>query len=343
MKRMRSLALAIGLGALFLTGCTTGSADTAQDTGSGSTTKADADAFPTTIEHAFGATTIEAEPQRVATIGYVDQDMAVSLGVVPVGATKITYGGNAGGSTDFFDAAVEKLGGEAPTRYDDTDGISFAEIAKLQPDLILAVNSGLTKADYDKLTKIAPVVAFPGVAYLTPWRTTLETAGKALGRSGEAAKVLEETEDELAAAKEKYADLQGKSLMWTYLSSKDLSTVGVYGPKDTRVAGFRDLGFVDPPAVTSAVKDSEFYAAVSGEKAGDLESDLMFAFIDPDTEISTYAENPLLGKIPALADGRTYATSDEVIGEIVTNPSPLTFPIIIDKVLPELDAALQGS
>ena len=43
-----------------------------------------------TIEHAFGETTIETEPKRVATLGWSDQDNAVALGVVPVGATKLT-------------------------------------------------------------------------------------------------------------------------------------------------------------------------------------------------------------------------------------------------------------
>jgi iron complex transport system substrate-binding protein len=341
MTRLRTIALALTLGALALTGCTTGSTETEEDRSAA--TRAQPDAFPVTIEHAFGETTIESEPKRVATIGYVDHDMAAAVGVVPVGASKITYGGNAGGSTDFFDAAVEKLGGKAPTRYDDTDGIAFADVAKVQPDVILAVNSGLTKADYVKLTKIAPVVAFPGVAYLTPWRTTLETVGQALGRPERAADVLEETEAKLDAAREKYADFEGASLMWTYLSKQDLSTVGVYGAKDTRVAGMRDFGFVDPPAVQKAVKDDQFYAAVSAENAGTLESDVMFAFIDPGTTIDTYAENPLLAKIPALADGHTYAETDEAIGEAVTNPSPLSYPVIIDTVLPELDAALQGS
>ena len=68
------------------------------------TVTSETDAFPVTIEHAFGSTTIEKEPQRVATLGWSDQDHVAALGVVPVGATKITYGGNRSGSTDFFDA-----------------------------------------------------------------------------------------------------------------------------------------------------------------------------------------------------------------------------------------------
>ena len=57
MKRLRTLALAVTLGALALTGCSTGSTD--DDAAGTSTTKAEADAFPVTIEHAFGETPFE--------------------------------------------------------------------------------------------------------------------------------------------------------------------------------------------------------------------------------------------------------------------------------------------
>ena len=88
-------ATTVGLAAALLTGCSTGS--TASDTSAAeptATTSAEADAFPITIEHALGETTIEEEPTRVATLGWTDQDHALSLGVVPVGSTKLTWGGN---------------------------------------------------------------------------------------------------------------------------------------------------------------------------------------------------------------------------------------------------------
>src|SRR4051812_21957870 len=76
MKRLRPLALALTLGALALTGCSTGSTD--DDAAGTSTTQVEADAFPVTIEHAFGTTTIEKEPERVATLGWSDQDHVVA-------------------------------------------------------------------------------------------------------------------------------------------------------------------------------------------------------------------------------------------------------------------------
>ena len=148
--------------AAALAGCSTGSTSgteaAAEPT---STTSVDPDAFPVTIEHALGTTTIESEPRRVATLGWVDQDHALSVGVVPVGAIEISWGGNEQLSTPWFDEALEELGGEQPTRYSDADGAPVEEIARLAPDLILATNSGVTAKEYQQLSKVAPVVAKP--------------------------------------------------------------------------------------------------------------------------------------------------------------------------------------
>jgi len=41
--------------------------------------------FPVTVEHAFGSTIIPAEPKRVVSVGYVEQDFLYALGIAPVG------------------------------------------------------------------------------------------------------------------------------------------------------------------------------------------------------------------------------------------------------------------
>ena len=342
MKRLRTAALALTLGALALTGCTTGSTDSKDDESS-SATSADAGAFPVTIKHAFGETTIEKEPKRVATLGWSDQDNAVALGVVPVGATKLTWGGNAGGSSDWFDAAVEKTGAEAPVRYDDSDGAPTTDIAKLAPDVILATNSGITKQEYEKLSKIAPVVAYPEAPWVTPWQTTLETVGQALGRSDEAKQVADETQAKIDAAKEDHPDLAGKSLIFGYLTTTDLSTIGIYAPQDPRVSFMHDLGLEDAPAVASAIKPGEFYGTVSAERASDLGSDVFLTWSENPSDMKTFTDNQLLGKIPAIEDGRAYAEADKSVALAVTNPTPLSVPVIIDKFVPKVSAAIQGS
>ena len=206
--------------------------------------------------------------------------MAAALGVVPVGATKITWGGNASGSPDWFDAKVKELGGEAPARYDDTDGIPFDEIAKISPDLILATNSGVTKEDYDKLTKIAPVVAYPGSPWVTPWRTSLETVGKALGRSEEADEGLESRPRRRStAAKEEYPDLAGQVGRSSATSRRPTSRRSASTARRTRGSQFlRDFGMEDAPAVTKYVKPGEFYGTVSAERARSSASDVFLTY-----------------------------------------------------------------
>jgi iron complex transport system substrate-binding protein len=42
-------------------------------------------AWPVSIENQFGTTEIPAEPERVVTVGFNDQDFVLALGVTPVG------------------------------------------------------------------------------------------------------------------------------------------------------------------------------------------------------------------------------------------------------------------
>ena len=75
---------------------------------------------------------------------------------------------------------------KAPAQYSEADGINFAEIAKTTPDVILAAYSGLTKADYDKLSKIAPGRRLPRRRLGHAVAGVDRMIGKALGRSAQA-------------------------------------------------------------------------------------------------------------------------------------------------------------
>jgi iron complex transport system substrate-binding protein len=334
---------AVVLGAAVLTGCSTGSTEATDAPVAENGSQVDADAFPVTIEHAFGETTIEEEPTRVATLGWSDQDAVLSLGVVPVGATKLTWGGNEAGSSDWFDGEVEELGAEAPVRYDDADGAPVEDIARLTPDLILATNSGITEKEYRRLSKIAPVVAFPEAPWTTPWQTSLDMVGQALGRSTLADEVEAETQAVIDDAKEEYAQIQGKSLIFAYLTTTDLSSIGIYAPQDPRVSLMNDFGLVNAPMVDEAVEEGQFYGTVSAERADDLESDLLLTYAENADDLATYADDPLLGRIPAIADGHAYAEPDKHVGLAITNPSPLSIPYIVENFLPQVAEAVDGS
>ncbi|WP_222264629.1 hypothetical protein [Modestobacter marinus] len=113
--------------------------------GSGSEAPADAaaaseatGAFPTTIEHTFGETTIEEQPQDVVTWGFGSTDAALALGVVPVAIPFQEYGGDEDGVLPWIAEELDALGAETPTVLPDGDEAPFEAVAAAQPDVILA-------------------------------------------------------------------------------------------------------------------------------------------------------------------------------------------------------------
>ncbi|NMG32797.1 iron-siderophore ABC transporter substrate-binding protein, partial [Aromatoleum evansii] len=78
-----------------LAACSTGSSsDKASSATSGSAGSAGSGAgFPVTIKHALGTAKLEKAPTKVVTAGWSDADILLALGVVPVAAPAITWGG----------------------------------------------------------------------------------------------------------------------------------------------------------------------------------------------------------------------------------------------------------
>ena len=62
-----------------------------------------------------------------------------------------------------------ELGEESPVVYDDVDGLDYEAISDSNPDIILAAYSGITQEEYDLLSEIAPVIAYPENAWQTLW------------------------------------------------------------------------------------------------------------------------------------------------------------------------------
>ena len=345
MSRLRSAFVTAAAAVLVLTGCTTGpTGGSAAPTPAGNAaaaTGADPAAYPVTLKDAFGTATITKEPKRVVTLGWSDADHVAALGVAPVGAPKVTWGGNKNLSTDWFDKQLATFGGAQPARFDDADGNPIEEIAKLQPDLILATNSGITKDEYAKLSKLAPVVAYPTVAYGTPWQESLETIGKALGRTKQAEQVEAKTVAALDAAKAKYPQLAGKTFIYGYIAPTDLSQIGFYTPSDLRPQMLTELGMKNAPFVEERAKGSkEFYLSVSAEQARTLKSDVFLTYITEDSEVGVMTKDPLIGQVPAIKSGALVATKDQKVGLTMSSPTPLSIPYTTELFVPLVAAAV---
>jgi iron complex transport system substrate-binding protein len=328
--------------ALTLSACSTGPASSTPDASASSSSSAQ---FPVTIEHVFGKTIIEKQPTRVATVSWVNDDVAIALGVVPVGVPKNEYGGNEQGSTPWKDAALEELGagfgsGKAPAQYSEADGINFTEIAKLTPDVILAAYSGLTEEDYKKLSEIAPVVAHPELAYGTSWQDSTSIIGKALGKDAEATKLISDTEATIKEKVAKFPQIQGKSFIYGNLEPAKGDGVNVYTANDNRPRFLSDIGMKLAPVVEEKSKGSkEFFLPWSAEKANELESDIFVTWVPDASTAEAIKSDPLLSQIPAIKSGALVADSDNTLTLSISASSPLSLPWSLDTFLPQLATA----
>lgn len=328
--------------ALTLSACSTGPASSTTDAGTASSSSSQ---FPVTIEHVYGETKIEKQPTRVATVSWVNDDVAIALGVVPVGVPKNEWGGNEQGSTPWKDAALEELGAgfgsdKAPVQYSEADGINFTEIAKLTPDVILAAYSGLTEEDYKKLSEIAPVVAHPEVAYGTSWQDSTSIIGKALGKDAEAAKLISDTEATIKEKVAEYPQIAGKSFIYGNLEPASAEGVNVYTANDNRPRFLSEIGMKLAPVVEENSKGSkEFFIPWSAEKANELESDIFVTWVPDAATTDSIKSDPLLGQIPAIKSGALVADSDNTLTLSISASSPLSLPWSLDTFLPQLATA----
>ncbi|MDP9980638.1 iron complex transport system substrate-binding protein [Pseudarthrobacter oxydans] len=328
--------------ALSLTACSTGPANsTAADAPSQSASSA----FPVTIKHVFGETTIKEQPTRVVTVSWVNDDVALALGVVPVGVPKNEWGGNDQGSTPWKDAALQKLGAgfgsdKAPVQFSEADGVNFTEIAKLNPDVILGAYSGLTEEDYKKLSEIAPVVAHPEIAYGTSWQDSTAIIGKALGKDAEATKLVADTEATIKEKVSEYPQIAGKSFIYGNLEPASPDGVNVYTANDNRPRFLSEIGMKLAPVVEDNSKGSkEFFIPWSAEKANELESDIFVTWVPDAATTDSIKADPLLGQIPAIKKGTLVADSDNTLTLSISASSPLSLPWSLDTFLPQLATA----
>jgi len=329
-RRLAGAAIAtIAAAALALTGC---SADAPN--GDATTPPAASDAFPISITSALGTATIPAQPVRVATVNWENQEVPLALGIVPVGMAKANFGDDDDdGMLPWVKERLDELSGPAPVLFDETDGIDFEAVSDTHPDVILAAYSGLTQDDYDQLSKIAPVVAYPEQPWVTSWRDQITIESKALGRSSDGQALIASIEQQIEDTVAAHAGLAGKATMFlTHVDPSDLSKVSFYSPHDTRAAFFEDLGLTTPKSIAAATAGSDtFSGTISAENADVFDDvDIIVTYGD-DSLIQTLRDDPVLSKIPAIANDAIVALPGTSPLGTAANPTPLAISWVLDQ------------
>lgn len=295
----------------------------------------DGQQYPITIKHAFGETVIKEKPERVATIAWSNHDVALALGVVPVGFSAANYGVQDGsGMLPWTAEKLKELGEENPNIYQDTDGLDFEAIADSNPDVILAAYSGITQEDYDTLSQIAPVVAYKEIPWVTSWRDQIELNSKGMGMEAEGKQLIADTEKLIQDKASQHADIKGKKAAFAMFNATDLSKFYVYTPADPRGEFLIELGMEYPESITNQIADkSSFYIELSAENADALSDVEIFIVYGDDTTLPALQADPILGKVPAIQNGSVVVVGDNTPLAAAGTPSSLSIAYTIDEYL----------
>ena len=340
LNRPAAATAMLAAAAIALAGCASATADSTGDTADA----ASGAGFPVTIEHAYGETVIESQPERVATVAWSNQEVPIALGVVPVGMAEVTWGDDDGdGVLPWVEDKLEELGADTPVLFDETDGIDFEAVADTQPDVILAAYSGLTQEEYDTLSKIAPVVAYPEVAWGTSYEDMIRLNSAALGLAAEGDQLIDDLHTEVETALAAYPDLAASQVLFSFLDPADFSQVGFYTSHDTRPGFLTSLGLPLPAVVEQESADTEeFYLSISAEEADRFDDvDVFVTYGEADGAIIAQMQaDPLLAQIPAIAQGNVAILENGTPLAASANPSPLSIGWGIDEYFALLSGAL---
>ena len=288
-----------------------------------------------TISHAYGETVIESQPERVATISWGNQDVPLALGIVPVGVSKANYGEtDKNGLLPWTGEKYAELGEESPVVYDDVDGLDYEAISDSNPDIILAAYSGITQEEYDLLSEIAPVIAYPENAWQTLWRDQITMNATALGKKDEGDALVKELETLISDKTSKYSDIEGKTAVFCYFNPADLGKFYIYLPSDPRAAYLTDLGFEFPESISELAKESDsFSIEVSSENIDVLKDADIIVSYGNDELLKALQNDALLSTVPAVKNGAVALIEDGSELSASCTPSALSIPATIDEYL----------
>ncbi len=198
---------------------------------------------------------------------------------------------------------AEALGSRKVEVVQTADSIPIEQVAAYRPDLIVAT----TFYDLDRfrgpLERIAPVVGPGTTAAEETWQQTTLRVGEAVGRAGEARRLVSDTEGAIASVRDAHPTWAGR----TY----------TFGP-------------VTP--------GEQLYTISSTKDPVDADA-LLLVHFGGDGPRTAFEAQPVFQQIPAVQRG-SYVALDGDVAIGLAFPSVLSIPYAVERLTPLLENAL---
>lgn len=304
--------------------------------GSGGPSGASSDGFHSTVTGKFGTTTVTKKPVRVVAMSWTDADIALSLGITPVGIA------NAEDTPEGLQPWTEAaLHGATPAQFAVRGSDPIEKIAELAPDVILATKDYNLSGSYPQLSQIAPVVTYVSGVNSDSWQQNLNTAATALGKVEEGRKVTADTEARIAQQKTQHPELTGKTFSYVIASSpSEIFTVN--SNDDVSVKILDAFGMrLSPPLLNLATGGLAGRSRISMENLSVLDADVVLS-AGRQATLDDLSRNPVFSRLTAVQRG-SYVPLDFTTSVAMAFPSPLSLDWAMTNVVPKLSTAAKAA
>lgn len=268
------------------------------------------------LDTAYGEIKLDGTPQRVVTLSENALDVALAVGVKPLGSVATRGGSDVSAYLKDKAGDIKIVGTARETNLE--------SVFALQPDLILA-GPELSKDQYQKLSLIAPTLVPKGNAF-ADWRHNVEFYGQTLGKQPEAKAAI-------AAVDARIEGLKGK------IEPGQVASVVRWSPQGPGVMSqhlfvgqlLGQLGFKGT-AMAAELTRKPHSDALSLENLSRIDGDWLFLATlnaDGDKALEQARQQPAFARLKAVSSGHVQSVDGQIWS---SGAGPLAANVILDDV-----------
>ncbi|MBV7561944.1 ABC transporter substrate-binding protein [Pseudomonas sp. sia0905] len=268
------------------------------------------------LDTAYGEIKLDGTPQRVVTLSENALDVALAVGVKPLGSVATRGGSDVSAYLKDKAGDIKIVGTARETNLE--------SVFALQPDLILA-GPELSKDQYQKLSLIAPTLVPKGNAF-ADWRHNVEFYGQTLGKQPEAKAAI-------AAVDARIEDLKCK------IEPGQVASVVRWSPQGPGVMSqhlfvgqlLGQLGFKGT-AMAAELTQKPHSDALSLENLSRIDGDWLFLATlnaDGDKALEQARQQPAFARLKAVSSGHVQSVDGQIWS---SGAGPLAANVILDDV-----------
>lgn len=295
--------------------------------------------YPRTLVTGLGSAEIKAPPQRVVALGSGAEDILLQFGVVPVGVEGHYWGGDKQGFLPWFRAELARQHAPLPAVLNFYPEPDIEAILRLQPDLVVATQSGMTQEVFDQLSWFVPVVAWPKRPWLTTPVEQIRLIGKALNRDPQP--LLDDLDNSLKQAALAIPDIHQYSFAYIRGGASG-GALSAYVSGDPRVDTLSEMGLKLIPALADIQPQMGSFSTFIGLENADQmnDADIVISWYFNQRDRQSIESQPLFRSIRAYQQGSYIPLMDPALSMAMGFGTPLSMRWGIKQFIPLLQEAV---